>query len=188
MQSLVVSNEILLVRIEPCDAETIFTAIDQNRSHLGTWLPFVDFTHEVKDSEAFIGRIISQRDQTHDEVYTIWFKGDFAGTIGFHHTDMVNEKTELGYWLINKMTGMGIITRSSRELIRFAFEQMGMNRITIRCAVGNRASEKVPNRLGFTFEGTERSGERFQDNFLDLKVFSLLKREFDPNFSSPKTS
>ena len=178
MQSIVVSNEILLERIKNSDAPVIFNAIDKNRSHLGMWLPFVDATKTVQDSVAFIQNVISHREQTLNEVYTIWFRGDFAGIIGFHNTDRVNEKSEIGYWLISEMTGNGIITRSCRTLIRLAFEKMGMNRITIRCALGNTQSEKIALRLGFTYEGIERNGERHLDNFLDLKVFSLLKEEF----------
>jgi ribosomal-protein-serine acetyltransferase len=179
MQSIVVSNEILLERIEMQDAATIFTAIDQNRAHLGKWLPFVDYTKEVKDSEEFISSVIAHREETRNEIYTIWFKGDFAGIIGFHNTDRVNEKCELGYWLIEAMTGRGIITRSCQTLIELSFEMMRMNRISIRCAVQNTASANIASRLGFTLEGIERSGERHKDLFLDLKVFSLLKREFN---------
>ena len=76
MQSIIVSNEILLERIKSSDAETIFMAIDQNRSHLGKWLPFVDYTKEVKDSETFIQTVITNREETLNEVYTIWYKGD----------------------------------------------------------------------------------------------------------------
>jgi ribosomal-protein-serine acetyltransferase len=178
MQSIVVSHEILLERLNFNDAETIFNAVDQNRSHLGAWLPFVVSTREVKDSETFIRTVISHREETFNEVYTIWFKGDFAGIIGFHNTDRINEKTEIGYWLIGEMTRKGIIHQSCRVLIQLAYEKMGMNRITIRCAIDNSSSEKIASRLGFSFEGIERSGERFQDRFLDLKVFSLLKGEF----------
>jgi ribosomal-protein-serine acetyltransferase len=178
MQSIVVSNEILLERIRITDAATIFYAIDQNRSHLGVWLPFVEFTKEVKDSEAFIQTIILRREETLNEVFTIWFKGEFAGLIGFNNTDRVNEKTEIGYWLISEKTGKGIINRSCEALIRFAFEKMKINRITIKCALGNEPSEKIARRLGFTYEGIERCGERYHDLFFDLKVFSLLKIEF----------
>ena len=181
MQSIVVSNEILLEQIHVNDAATIFNAIDQNRSHLGQWLPFVDYTKEVKDSETFIQTIVSQREATRNEVYTIWFKGAFAGIIGFHNTDRVNEKTEIGYWLISNMTGHGIIHRSCKVLIELAFETMGMNRVTIRCATGNDLSEKVALRLGFCFEGIELSGERYHDLFFDLKVFSFLKSQYFSN-------
>ncbi len=177
MQSIVVSHEILLERLNINDAQTIFNAIDENRSHLGPWLPFVNSTRTVKDTETFIHTVAKNRDDTGNEVYTIWFKGSFAGLIGFHNTDRVNEKTELGYWLISEMTGHGIIRRCCSELIKLAFEKSGMNRIIIRCATGNSTSEKVARSLGFSYEGTERSGERYHDLFFDLKVFSLLKSE-----------
>ena len=178
MQCIVVSNEILLDRIELNDAPVIFNAIVQNREFLGRWLPFIGMTHAISDSAAFIQSVVSHRDETLNEVYTIWYRGDFAGLAGFHNTDRVNEKTEIGYWLTEKMTGRGIVTSLCRELVGVAFEKMGMNRITIRCAVGNLPSEKVANRLGFCFEGIERAGERYGDRFFDLKVFSLLKREW----------
>lgn len=181
MQSIIVSNEILLERLNEADAPVIFYAIDQNRAHLGKWLPFVEYTKTVADSEKFIKTVISQREETRNEVYTIWFKGEFAGVIGFHNTDRVNEKTEIGYWLISEMTGRGIVTRACKVIVGIAFEMMWMNRVTIRCAVGNPESENVAVRLGFKFEGIERSGERYHDQFFDLKVFSLLKNDF--NFS-----
>jgi len=75
------------------------------------------------------------------------------------------------------MNGPGIIHRYFSVLVGFSFEKMGMNRIAIRCAVGNLPSEKTASRLGFTFEGIERGGERFHNSFFDLRIFSLLKSE-----------
>ena len=179
MQSIVVSNEILLDRLNPNDAPVIFYAIDQNRDFLGRWLPFVATTSSVNDSASFIQTVMKYRDETLNEVYTIWYKGSFAGLVGYHNTDRVNEKTELGYWLTEEITGQGIISKSCHELIGLAFEKMGMNRVTIRCAVGNLPSEKVAIRLGFKFEGIEKDGERHGEHFFDLKVFSLLKKEWE---------
>jgi ribosomal-protein-serine acetyltransferase len=178
MQSIVVSGEILLERIQPSDAPVIFEAVDSNRAWLAKWLPFVSYTRELKDTRAFISTVIEQRDKSGNEVYVIWYKGDFAGLIGYLNTDRVNEKTELGYWLVERLTGKGIATSCTKMLVELAFEKMMMNRVTIRCAVENTLSQNVALRLGFKFEGIEREGERYLDHFFDLKVFSLLKSEF----------
>lgn len=178
MQSIVVSNEILLERLDISDAVAIFEAIDSNRAWLAKWLPFVPFTKELKNTQSYISSVIGNRDESGNEVYTIWFKGEFAGLISYVNTDKINEKTEIGYWLTEKMTGKGIITNCSRALVELAFEKMMMNRITIRCALGNTPSENVALRLGFRFEGIEREGERYEDRFFDLKVFSLLRNEY----------
>lgn len=180
MQSIVVSNEILLERIGSRDSLLIFEAIEANHAWLSTWLPFAGYTKELKDTEKYIATVLEKREESGNEVYTIWYKGDFAGVIGFLNTDKVNEKTEIGYWLIQMMRGRGIITSSVKALIGLTFEKMMINRITIRCAVGNTPSENIALRLGFHFEGIEREGERYNDHFLDLKVFSLLKKEFLP--------
>jgi len=178
MQSIVVSNEILLEPIAMADASMIYNAIDKNRSYLSRWLPFVSYTHSAADTEMFIREVLTNRAFNLNEVYTIWYKGVFAGLIDFHHHNRVNSKIEMGYWLIKNMTGKGIVHQSCGAMIGVAFEKLEINRITIRCAVGNQSSEKVALGLGFHFEGIERNGERYQDHFLDLKVYSLLFNEF----------
>jgi ribosomal-protein-serine acetyltransferase len=178
MDSIVVSNEILLHRVELQDAAAIFNAIDKNREWLSIWLPFVPWTKELNDTKAFISSVIEKRDASGNEVYTIWYRGDFAGIIGFHNTDRFNEKTEVGYWLIREMISKGIITSALNVMISLAFESMMINRITLKCAVDNAASEAVAIRTGFQFEGTERQGERLGDKFLDLKIYSYLKKDY----------
>ncbi len=178
MESIIVSNEILLHRIEIQDAGVIFHAIDSNREWLSKWLPFVSWTKEINDTKAFIASAVEKRDSTGNEIYTMWYQGDFAGIIGFHNTDKYNEKTEIGYWLIRGMARKGIISTSVKALISLAFESMMINRITIKCATDNVASEGVAVRAGFHFEGVERQGERLGNKFLDLKIYSFLKQNY----------
>ena len=55
---------------------------------------------------------------------------------------------------------------------------MAMNRIEIKCAIGNTPSSSIPQRLVFKFEGIERAGELFPDGcFKDLEIYSILKDE-----------
>ena len=90
----------------------------------------------------------------------------------------MNRITEIGYWLSEKAQGKGIMTRAVKKLIAFAFEERGMNRIVIKCAVGNTKSKNIPKRLGFTYEGTERDGELLAGGiYTDIEVYSLLKRD-----------
>ncbi|MFV0598592.1 MAG: GNAT family N-acetyltransferase, partial [Bacteroidales bacterium] len=55
-----------------------------------------------------------------------------------------------------------------------------INRIQIKCAVGNIPSKNVPKRLGFVFEGIEREGELLSSGvYTDIEVYSKLKSEFN---------
>ncbi|MFA5432944.1 MAG: GNAT family protein, partial [Candidatus Paceibacterota bacterium] len=61
-------------------------------------------------------------------------------------------------------------------LCDFAFRELDINRIQIKCAVTNSASRNIPHRLGFQLEGIERAGELLTGGvFTDLAVYSKLK-------------
>jgi ribosomal-protein-serine acetyltransferase len=122
--------------------------------------------------------IIDKVSSNRDEVYVIWYKHEFAGLIGFKDIDRINDKIEIGYWLIEKMTGKGIATAAARKMVNLAFRNMDMNRVVIRCGVGNDRSSAIPRRLGFSLEGIERNGERHNRTYIDLEVYSLLKQEW----------
>ncbi|MFO8236199.1 MAG: GNAT family protein, partial [Bacteroidales bacterium] len=82
----------------------------------------------------------------------------------------------IGYWLSEHHQKQGIITKSLDKLCDFAFNKLAINRIQIKCAVENKASIKIPMRLGFKFEGIERQGELLTGNmYTDLEVYSKLK-------------
>lgn len=173
-----VSTHIRLERLNITHAFHVFEAIVQNREFLSPWLPFVQDTQSQEDTEGFIQTITSKSNNDRDEVFVIWYDGYFAGLIGFKDSDRINMKTELGYWLIKKMSGKGIITKSVKVLVDFAFQQMSMNRIQIKCASGNLKSVAIPKRLNFQFEGVERDGEKHNTGYLDLEIYSMLRKDW----------
>lgn len=178
MNSLTINNQIRLEKIKYTHAFQIFQAIDQNREFLSYWLPFIEQTRTQEDTEAFIRSILAEPIDKREDVFVIWFRDHFAGLVGFKDTDRQNLKTEIGYWLIEKMTGKGIMKCTVEVLISFIFMTMKMNRIQIKCGVGNDKSAAIPKRLGFHFEGIERAGEKHKNRFIDLEIYSLLKNEW----------
>ena len=91
-----IDEELELRQIEAADAKDIFRTIDTQREYLGKWLPFVEFTREEADSEAFVNSVISVPEEKAEYVFTIRKNGDFAGLIGFKDSDRSNKKTEIG--------------------------------------------------------------------------------------------
>lgn len=178
MEKLEIDVHQYLEKLKIGHVNDIFLAIDQNRRFLRKWLPFVDFTNKIGDTEKFVRSVLSKQSAHRDEVYVIWYKSEFAGLIGFKEIDHLNNKVEIGYWLIERMTGKGIATAATRKMINLAFRNMNMNRIQIRCGVGNEKSSAIPRRIGFSFEGIERCGERHKNTYIDLEVYSLLKSEW----------
>lgn len=177
MEHLRINDDLRLERVNLSMAETIFNAIDRDRDYLKMWLPFVEFTHQVSDTERYLQRVNEETLNETNEIFSIWLKEEFAGLVGFNHIDHLNKKAEIGYWLAEKMQGKGIITVCIESLISYAFQKLKMNRLTIKVAVGNKKSAAIPQRLGFKSEGIERSGELHGQKFLDLQIYSFLKTD-----------
>ena len=171
-----IDTDIILRQLEKTDAVDIFNTIDSQREYLGKWLPFVKLTKEVSFTQGFVDATVEAPEEQREYMFTIRKNDVFIGLIGFKDTDRVNKKTEIGYWLSFHNQGNGIITKSVVKLCEFAFHKLEMNRVQIKCAVGNIPSKNVPKRLGFSFEGIERQGELLTGGiFTDLEVYSQLK-------------
>lgn len=184
--TILVYQDIVLHQLKSSDAAEIFHTIDTQRAYLGQWLPFVAFTKELKHTSGFVDSIVNAPEQSFEYVFTIRVQRDFAGLIGFKGTDRQNKKTEIGYWLSEPYQKKGIVTRAVKKLCKFAFNELDINRIQIKCAVGNTPSKNIPKRLGFKYEGIERAGELLSDgHFTDIEVYSLLKSEFDHHSTHP---
>jgi ribosomal-protein-serine acetyltransferase len=174
-----VDKEVELKQLDQSDIEDIFYTIDTQREYLGKWLPFVEFTREVSDTERFVNSVINAPENRFEYVFAIRVSGIFAGLIGFKDTDRLNKKTEIGYWLSERFQKQGIVTNSVEKLCDFAFNKLKMNRVQIKCAVDNKPSSTIPKKLGFKLEGIERQGELLSGGFFtDLEVYSKLKSDF----------
>ncbi|WP_319560748.1 GNAT family N-acetyltransferase [Marispirochaeta sp.] len=173
-----IDKTVTLQNLKASDAGDIFRTIDRQREYLGKWLPFVETTKRLEDSEGFVASVVNADERNFEHVFSIRKNGEFIGLIGFKDTDRQSKKTEIGYWLSKDQQGQGIMTRAAQRLCEIAFSELGMNRVQIKCAVGNKASKKIPKRLGFLLEGIERDGELLSGGeYTDLEVYSLLKQD-----------
>ncbi|GHC60942.1 GNAT family N-acetyltransferase [Ulvibacter litoralis] len=168
-----------LRELKVSDSTEIYRTIDSQRKYLGEWLPFVEKTKSSSDTEAFVKSVIDTPSQNKEFTFTIRKQNEFVGLIGLRPTDRLNKKTEIGYWLSEKHQKQGIVIKSVQRLCDFAFNELDLNRVSIKCAVNNEPSKSIPKNLGFKFEGIEREAELVSENvFRDLEVYSKLKKDY----------
>lgn len=87
---------------------------------------------------------------------------------------------EIGYSLAKDAWGKGYMTEASAEVIRYAFENLGMEILTICTSPVNKRSQRVAEKNGFTYEGRIRKAYRIYTGELrDSLVFSLTKEEWE---------
>lgn len=72
------------------------------------------------------------------------------------NTDMTdrNDECELGYWLGKPFWGREYMPEAAAELIRRAFEDLGMTTVWCGYYDGNNKSKRVQEKLGFIYHHT----------------------------------
>ena len=104
----------------------------------------------------------------------------YIGGCGVNELDWKNRNAVVGimvgdpvYW------GHGYGTDAMRVLVRFLFDQVGLNRIALKVFDYNERAIKSYQKVGFTQEGRMRETLYCDGAFHDEIVMSILKREYD---------
>ncbi len=137
----------------------------------------------ISDSMHFLRFTIQQYEEGRPASWGIVHKelGKLIGTIGYHMWSVSNSYAEVGYALSKDYWNKGYVTEVFKEVIRFGFEHMALNRIEATCMLKNAASERVMLKCGLKFEGIVRERLFAKGRFHDLKMYSLLKSEWENN-------
>ena len=155
------------------DAEAMFSyARGEKVGPRAGWKP-----HEnVAESESII-RMFRKEDETwalvlREEVRPI-------GSVGLHKTREENVR-ELGYVLSEEYWGRGIMPEAAEAALRFAFEELGLSKVTVGHIPFNMQSKRVIEKLGFSYTGYfEKAFERFDGVKMDEYRYEMTKEAFE---------
>ena len=160
------------------DAEAVFATVSRNEDHLMTFMHWMTPEYSMDSAREFVRRAVSSVKAGENLGYGIFRQGRLIGSIGFTHFDLKSRKTEIGYWIDKAEEGKGIVSAACGLLIEYAFGQLGLNRIEIRCSTFNVRSAAIPERLGFKKEGVLRQSEFRNGRLHDFSVYGLLAAEW----------
>jgi len=100
------------------------------------------------------------------------------GSIGIDAVSDQHFSGELGYVLARPYWKRGLMTEAVRTVIDAAFRYTPLNRIEAQCLVAHRASARVMEKSGMSFEGILREVRFFKEAFHDLQSWSILRRDW----------
>jgi ribosomal-protein-serine acetyltransferase len=179
MSTIQINRELELQDIHPSHAPEIYNLINTNRMLFRKWLRFVDETKKPEDTLNFIRSMLDGWDKPCGEILmSIVYQHQIVGVIGLKKVDWPDRIAEIGYWIDPIYQGNGIVSESCKAILKISFTEKAVNRVEIKCGVGNDKSNHIPKRLGFVFEGIEREGELINGKFIDIEVYSLLKKDW----------
>lgn len=103
------------------------------------------------------------------------------GIGGLYGIDRFNGLCELGVTVADpRARGLGLGFDAHLVLIAYAFRTLRMHRVHAHVKADNAAALRTCGRLGMTHEGVLREHRWKDGSFVDLHVYGLLAREWDP--------
>lgn len=158
----------LIVRpYEIDDAQQLFDAVNNARDALLPWLPWARTEHrEIASSINFVsGQMLKlKKPLPADGVALGVFdkaSGELLGGTGFHDLRRDTACVEVGYWVRGDRHNQGVCTEATAHWLSRIFTPqdqggLGLRRVRIFCSADNKASSRVPEKLGLRAELMQR--------------------------------
>jgi len=152
-----------------------------NDEDIAWWLDGVPHPYSEADGRTYVAMTRrGWKDGTH-AAFAVTDAGtdEVLGSIGIHWLDTDQGVAEVGYWVRPESRGLGVATRATRLVSRWALTSCRMKRLQLRADQRNVVSQRVAESAGFRREGVLRS-VRFnprQGRRVDFVIYSLLADE-----------
>jgi [ribosomal protein S5]-alanine N-acetyltransferase len=146
------------------------------------FIPSIPLPYTDQSAAYWIRHRLAFRDKIGVEVAFVIrsAEGTIVGSVGVD--DLVPGTTthngELGYWLGQDHRGRGIGRAAVRAFVSYAFDHLGLERLTAHTLHFNAPSVKLLTGIGFGMEGRLREYTRNASGAHDTLVFGLLKRDW----------
>lgn len=101
------------------------------------------------------------------------------GQIAYFLVDSKNHFAEIEYCVGSDFQCRGYATEAAKEVIAYGFNNINLHKVQICTKTINKASKRVIEKCGFTYEGTLRDFFYIDGNYVGRLYFSMLKSEYE---------
>ncbi len=172
--------ELTTARLRLCapglrQAGDIYRAAAESYPEVRKWLPWAKTQPKLASVEQHnreaLAKFVTGK-EFHFRVY-LKQRNVLVGTAGVITVDPAVPSFEIGYWCRTRFTGRGYTGEAVEALVEFACGRLRARRVQIRTDARNAKSWRIPERLGFTLEGTLRQFARDNRGWLvNLRVYA----------------
>ena len=176
---------LLLRAVRPRDDVALFDyARDPEVARYTTW----EAHSSLADAQQFLAHVLDNYRVGKIGYWAIEHQSEkkLIGAIGLHGdivpgqvVEFLDARAELAYVLARPYWNQDLMTEAALAVLEFGFSQWKLNRIEARCLVENAASARVMEKLGMKYEGTLRQQIYIKGAFRDLKIYAILKSDWD---------
>ena len=164
----------------PDDADFMNAAILASLPSLQPWMSWAKHPPSMDETRLYCRRALLEWHDRESLDYRLFLDGEFVGNCAVHTINWELPGAQLGYWLHQDFQRQGLMNEAVERLTRFAFDELKLVRLEIRCNAANSASAGVAKRAGFTREAHLRKSYRSADGTLNDALFFAKVSDVDP--------
>lgn len=171
------TERLLLRQLQVEDAKAMFNnwAKDDEVTRFLTWPAHQD----VSMTETVLRQW--QKSYQEDSFYQwgIVYKSsqELIGSISVVSVDDRVQSAQIGYCIGKKWWHKGITTEALQAIMKFLFDEVGVNRIEARFDPRNVYSGAVMKKCGMNYEGTHKQADYNNQGICDVSYYALLASE-----------
>lgn len=105
--------------------------------------------------------------------------GEYLGTASLKGLDLCARHAEYAIVLRKKAQGRGIALAATKEMLRVAFCEIGLERVYLNVLRENSKAIRLYEKCGFVYEGEFRKHLYLGGEFRMLKWYGILKEEYE---------
>lgn len=109
---------------------------------------------------------------------TIIEQNTVIGSCGYKNINKKHRRAEIGYEICGEYRRQGFTSEALNAIFKYGFDVMKLNRVEATVNCNNLPSISLLYKLGFSEEETLKEYEVKQEQFTNLKLFSLLKKDY----------
>lgn len=156
-----------------------------NNIQVSQWLALMPYPYTRKDAQSWVAECQNKVDDDKNYEWAIVLKSEnkVIGGTSLRGVDQTQGTAQRGgIWLNCKYHGHGYGVEAFNRRAEFAFNQLGLRRISNGFFVGNKSSEKMQKKLGYKIEGLKRKNYFCvaDGQLKDEVITGLLKEEWRP--------
>jgi RimJ/RimL family protein N-acetyltransferase len=121
-------------------------------------------------------------------IFGVALKSDntLIGLVGLKDINLLNQSAEFYNIIDRSAWGKGYGTEATKLMIRYGFLELNLNRIQTQDMDDNIGGQRADEKAGFTYEGTMREVIPRFGTYHDVRVYSMLRREYLERYSEGK--
>ena len=110
---------------------------------------------------------------------------DIIGLVSLTGIDYISRKGEFHIMIGHEENkGKGIGTYATREMLKHSFLNLNLNRVELSVLDQNIRAKHVYEKCGFQYEGKKREAAYKNGEYVDICMYSILKKEFPDVFQN----